>query len=115
MALDGYDINAATCRSILGAVEAENEQLTGQRAKLSSAVDEAIVASAGGPVAGALITLWNDVLAIQCEAAATRIENATGGVREAVAAYELGDARMAQNGRNQMSQAPAIVLEDAKK
>ena len=115
MALNGYDINTAACQGILTNVEIEAEDIATKRSNLSDEVDNAVEACKSRQIGSALIDLWNNVLAIQCEAATTRIENAAGGVRGAVNAYVIGDEAMAENSRKQITDLPDISIEDAKK
>lgn len=114
MAIPGYDINVGACRSILSTVQADSEAIGTARAKLSSAVDAAMSASRSQQIGGAMIELWNNVLVIQCEAAATRVENAVNGVGAAVNAYVEGDAAMADTARAQATQMPSLAIDDAK-
>jgi hypothetical protein len=113
--LGSYDINPAGCHGILTNVESEADGIAAARAALSGAVDEAIEACRSRQIGGALIELWNNVLAIQCEAATTRVENAVGGLRTAVNLYVAGDEEMAANSQRQVTEVPAITIEDAKK
>lgn len=113
--MGNYDINPAGCHGILANVESAAEGIAAERSALGGAVDEAIAACQSRQVGGALIELWNNVLALQCEAATTRVENAVGGLRMAVNLYVAGDEVMAANSQKQVTEIPAITIEDAKK
>jgi len=113
--LGRYDINPAGCHGILANVGAEAEGIATERAALDGAVDAAIGACRSSQIGSALIGLWNNVLAIQCEAATTRIENAVGGLRTAVNLYVAGDEEMAAHSQKQVTEVPEISIEDAKK
>lgn len=114
MGIPGYDINVGACRGVLSVVQADSEAIGTARSALSGAVDAAMAASRSQQIGGALIELWNNVLVVQCEAVATRVENAVNGVGAAVNAYVEGDAAMADNARAQATQMPSLTIDDAK-
>lgn len=114
MAIPGYDIDVAACRGVLAGVTAESAEIDTARADLSSAIDAAMTASRSQQIGGALIALWNNVLVLQCEAAATRVENAVNGVGAAINAYVEGDAAMADTARGRVTEMPSLDIDDAK-
>lgn len=114
MALDGYDISPGALREIKGKVETEHDHIATKRKDLSDAVDACITSCKMPQVASALTEAWNGLLAIQTEAAETRIANATTALGDVASAYENGDQAMMDDATKAATAVPDLEIDDGK-
>lgn len=113
MALTGYDIDADGARGVLNRVEAQGEDLPTIREAAHGHMESLIEAAKMRSVASALTSVWNDMIAVQAEAAEVRTANGVSGMRTAVNAFVDGDAHMMESSHATMHQAPDLEIDDA--
>ncbi|GAA3697886.1 hypothetical protein GCM10022377_08490 [Zhihengliuella alba] len=114
MALSGYDVSPGTMRTVKGKVEGHIDDLPGKRSALSTAVDNSIESCKMPQVASALTGLWNDILALQTEAAETRVKNACTALGDVAQAYENGDQSMMDDAEESIVAVPELDINDGK-
>lgn len=95
-------------------VEAELGLLPGLRTALGTHIDEAAAACKMQAISASLAGAWNEILAVQAEAAQTRIENACAAIRTVSAAYREGDQAMMDEATRAVTGAPNVLIEDGK-
>ncbi|MDN5824675.1 MAG: DUF6507 family protein [Micrococcaceae bacterium] len=109
----GYEIVPATVRGALRQVRSEREDLDTQREALLGRMEDLMEATKMRAVTTALSSVWNDMIAMQAEAAGTRIDNAVTGMEESVQAFEQGDATMMDSAQGSMQQSVVLDIDDA--
>lgn len=113
MGIGNYQVQPAAVRGVLANVRAEREDLATLRTTLRNDVEDLMAAAKMRAVVTALSSVWNDVLAVQAEAAETRVDNAVNGMEAALRAYEAGDAAMMDAAHTTMGRSPALAVDDA--
>lgn len=114
MALDGYKLSPTGLADVKKDVDGQAEDLPALRNTMSSDTD-ALIASCKMPqVAVALSELWNGVLAVQAEAAETRIANACTALGDVALAYNNADQKMMDDASDAAVQVPEIDIDDSK-
>lgn len=108
----GYAIVPATVRGALRQVRSEREDLDSQREALLGTMEDLMEATKMRAVTTALSSVWNDMIALQAEAAGTRIDNAVTGMEESVQAFEQGDATMMDSAQTSMQQSVVLEIDD---
>ncbi|MBG6085460.1 DUF6507 family protein [Zhihengliuella flava] len=114
MALDDYDISPGALGEIKTNVETEHDHIATKRKDLSDEVDECVTSCKMPQVASALTEAWNGLLAIQTEAAETRITNATTALGDVVRAYHNGDQEMMDDATTAINAVPDLEIDDGK-
>ncbi|MFC7400860.1 DUF6507 family protein [Citricoccus sp. GCM10030269] len=113
MSLTGYDIDPAGARGVVNRVETQAEDLPTIRETAHGHMESLIEAAKMRAVTTALTSVWNDMLAVQAEAAEVRIANGNSGMRSAVTAFEDGDINMMEASHATMHQSPDLEIDDA--
>lgn len=111
--MDGYTIHPGTVRGALSKVEAEREAITPKRDGMLEKMDDLMEAAKLRIVTTALSSVWNDLIALQAEAAETRIENAVEGMEASVQAFEQGDMSMMDNAQATLRESLDLEIDDA--
>lgn len=111
--VNGYSIVPATVRGALGVVRTECDDLGPKREAMLGKMEDLMEAAKMRAVTTALSSVWNDLIALQAEAAETRIDNAVVGMEASVQAYEQGDASMMESAQSTMRQSPELDIDDA--
>lgn len=114
MALDGYELSPTGLADVKRSVEEQADDLPGLRKTMSTETDELMTASKMPQIAVALSELWNGVLAVQAEAAETRIANACTALGDVALAYNNADQKMMDDASDAAVQVPDIEIDDAK-
>lgn len=113
MSLTGYDIDPAGARGVLNRVEAQGEDLPAIREAAHGHMESLIEAAKMRAVTTALTSVWNDMIAVQAEAAEVRVANGVSGMRSAVNAFVAGDVHMMESSHATLHQAPDLEIDDA--
>ncbi|MCC9173283.1 DUF6507 family protein [Arthrobacter sp. zg-Y179] len=113
MPLSGYDVNPEGCARVLAQVENDPGRPAALTALQNAVADAQTACGPGGTgaVVQALGELWQNTLALQAEAAETRIGNAVAGVREAVSIIAEADASMADAARASLAEAQSGIFQ----
>lgn len=113
MTLIGYVINAEGTRGVLNSVAEEADDLGPIRESMCGHMESLIDAAKATAVSTALSSVWNDLLALQAEAAESRIANGISGMRQAVNAYVGGDSEMMSSAQTAVATTPELTIDDA--
>jgi hypothetical protein len=111
--MDSYNINPATVRAALSNVTTDREDIAPKREAMFEKMEDLMEAAKMRAVSTALSSVWNDLIALQAEAAETRIENAVNGMEGSVQAFEQGDMSMMESAQATMRQSPELEIDDA--
>lgn len=111
--IDGYTIVPATVRGALEQVRTGRDEIGPKRESMLGKMEDLMEAAKMRAVTTALSSVWNDLIALQAEAAETRIDNAVDGMEASVVAFEQGDASMMENAQTTMRQSPELEVDDA--
>lgn len=114
MALDDYDISPGALETIKAKVETEHGHIATKRSNLSTAVDDCIGSCEMPQVASALSEAWNGLLALQTEAAETRIANAATALGDVARAYRNSDQSMMDDATEAANAVPDLEIDDGK-
>lgn len=109
-----YELSPDAIDGVAANVEAELGLLPGLRTALGTHIDEAAAACKMQAISASLAGAWNGILAVQAEAAQTRIENACAAIRTVSAAYREGDQAMMDEATRAVTGAPNVLIEDGK-
>lgn len=113
MALEGYEVDAPAANAVVTRVRTQREELDGLRDNMETSMQSLMDAAKMRAVVTALSSVWNDMLALQAEAAETRIDNGANGMQGAINAVTDGDRNMMESAQATMSQSPDLVIDDA--
>lgn len=111
--INNYNITPATVRGALSNVTTEREEITPKREAMLEKMEDLMEAAKMRVVTTALSSVWNDLIALQTEAAETRIDNAVSGMEGSVQAFEQGDISMMETAQATMRQSPELEIDDA--
>lgn len=114
MALDDYDISPGALGEIQAKVETEHGHIATKRGDLSVAVDDCVESCRMPQVASALTEAWNGLLALQTEAAETRISNAATALGDVARAYRDSDQSMMDDATAAANAVPDLEIDDGK-
>ena len=109
MSLSGYTIQVDACSGLLTRVR-DDEGIANAGTSLDTAYTQATDGCGSAPVAAALEAI-REIVALQAEWAAARVQNAVDGVGQALTAYLEGDQKMADDACDVMVQAPELPIE----
>lgn len=107
--MSGYTIQVDACSGLLTRVR-DDEGIADAATSLDNAYSQATDGCGSVPVAAALEGI-REIVALQAEWAAARVQNAVDGVGQAVTAYLEGDQKMADDACGVMTQAPELPIE----
>lgn len=113
MALEGYEVDAPAANTVVTRVRTQREELDGLRDNMETSMQSLMDAAKMRAVVTALSSVWNDMLALQAEAAETRIDNGANGMQGAINAVTDGGRNMMESAQATMSQSPDLVIDDA--
>lgn len=113
MAIDGYEVDETAALAVVTSVRTQRDELNGLRDTMETSMLSLIDAAKMRSVVTALSSVWNDMLALQAEAAETRIDNGANGMQGAINAISDGNRNMLESAQATMSQSPDLVIDDA--
>ena len=112
MPVNGWDIQVATVRGVIGKARATVEDLIAEETTLQNAVTSA-AGSANSPVIlQALTECYADYLSRLINSGTVRSENACNSPSEAVDHYVRGDEEMAGNANRMAGESPAATSDE---
>ncbi|WP_189349164.1 DUF6507 family protein [Zhihengliuella salsuginis] len=112
--MSDYDISPGALETIKAKVETEHEHISTKRDALSTAVDDCIESCQMPQVASALTEAWNGLLALQTEAAETRVSNAATALGDVARAFRNSDQSMMDDATSAANAVPDLEIDDGK-
>lgn len=109
-----YDLDPQGLRDVATSTASTLEPLETYRSDCSTAVDEAAGSVQSAEVAGALLNVWNLLLAPQFEGVEQRLLKMTTGLKNAAAHYEQGNNDMIDNAMRSTDETVELDITDAK-
>lgn len=112
--MTNYDLEPSGLRGVAHDTESALSPLETHRASCSTAADEAAGSAESAEVAGALLNVWNLLLAPQFEGVEQRLDVMTTELKNAAAAFEQKDYEMLDDAVRSTDDAVEIDVTDAK-
>lgn len=109
-----YDLEPSGLRRVAHDTDSALDPLETHRTSCSTAIDEAAGSAESAEVAGALLNVWNLLLAPQFEGVEQRLEVMTTQLKSAAAAFEQKDYEMVDDAVRSTDDAVEIDVTDAK-
>ncbi|GAA1125314.1 DUF6507 family protein [Citricoccus alkalitolerans] len=109
-----YDLDPDGLRGVATSTASALEPLETHRSDCSTAVDEAAASVQSAEVAGALLNVWNLLLAPQFEGVEQRLAKMTTGLTNAASHYEQGDNGMIEDAMRSTDETVELDITDAK-
>ena len=109
-----YTLDPDELMTVASSTETGLSDMETHRGDTSTAVDVSMASSQSAEVSGALINVWNVLLAPQFEGAEQRLVKMLAGLRGLASAYNNGDQDMMDDSVSRTDAAVDIDITDAK-
>lgn len=109
-----YDLDPEGLRGVAASTASALDPLETHRSDCSTAIDEAAGSVQSAEVAGALLNVWNLLLAPQFEGVEQRLLKMTTGLRNAASHYDQGENDMIDDAVRSTDATVELDITDAK-